>query len=58
MYNAVNDPSSILEVTSVIVNGATFTIDSGPTPPISIPGDGSFVTFVVRFCPTDAIPQS
>ena len=56
--NAVNDPTSILEITSVVVNGVAFAIDAGPTPPISIPGDGSFVTFAVRFCPTDALPRT
>jgi chitodextrinase len=59
VFNDVNDPSSILEVTSVtIANGPAFTILVGPTPPFSIPGDGSFVTFTIQFCPPDSLPQS
>lgn len=53
VFNDVNDPTSILEITTVVVNGAAFSIQSGQTPPYTIPGDGTRVAYSVRFCPTD-----
>ena len=53
IFNDVNDPTSILEVTSVVVNGAAFAIQSGQTPPYTIAGDGTRITYTIRFCPVD-----
>ena len=53
VFNDVTDPTSILEVSSVVVNGAAFAIQSGPGGPYTIPGDGTRVTYTIRFCPTD-----
>ncbi len=55
VFNDVADPTSILELTDFDVTGSGFfTLQAGPTLPISLPGDGQTVaTFTVRFCPTN-----
>lgn len=58
VFNNVNDATSILEVTSVVVNGSAFSLQAGPNPPLQIPGNGTRVTFTVRYCPTDGSPAT
>ncbi len=58
IFNDVTDPSSLLEVTAVLVSGAAFTLQAGPTPPFTIPGDGTRITYTVRFCPVNGNPAS
>jgi chitodextrinase len=53
VFNDVNDPTSILEITDIVVNGAAFARAGGQNPPYTIPGDGTRVTYTIRFCPTD-----
>ncbi len=54
LFNAAADPTSILEVASVSVLGPSFSLAGGPPPPLSIPGDGTRVTYTVRFCAADS----
>jgi hypothetical protein len=56
VFNQKQNPSSVLNVTDVSVFGPAFSIVAGPTPPFQIPG-GQLVTFTVRFCPPDSMPQ-
>jgi PKD repeat protein len=53
VFNGVFDPTSILHVTSAIMAGPGFTLVSGPSLPIDIPGDGTRVAFTLRFTPPD-----
>jgi PKD repeat protein len=50
IFNAVNDPESRLEVTSVEMVAAQFTFIDPPVLPLTIPGDGTRVTFTILFC--------
>jgi chitodextrinase len=52
IFNTVNDPRSILNVTGIQVAGSQFALAGGPEPPLAIPGDGTRVTYTVRFCAT------
>jgi PKD repeat protein len=58
VFNGVFDPSSILHVTSAVATGPGFTLVSGPTLPLDIPGDGTRVTFTLRFTPPDPFHQA
>jgi PKD repeat protein len=51
LFNDVDDPESMLEITDILVAGAGYSISNGPTPPVFIPGDGTRVTYTVRYCP-------
>lgn len=55
LFNAADDPSSMLEVTGVLVTGSDYSL-LGPQPPLSIPGDGTRITYTVRFCPQTGNP--
>ncbi|HWN82450.1 MAG TPA: PKD domain-containing protein, partial [Candidatus Udaeobacter sp.] len=55
LFNNVQDPASILQVTNIQISGAGFTL-TGPDPPLSIPGDGTRIDFTVRFCPINGNP--
>jgi len=58
VFNDVNDPTSILEITNIVVNGAAFSRVGGQNPPYTIPGNGTRVTYTIRFCPTDGQPAT
>ena len=58
VFNDVFDPTSILRVTNAIAMGPGFTLASGPSLPVDIPGDGTRVSFVIRFAPPDPFEQS
>ena len=51
LFNDVDDPESMLEITHVSPSGAGYSISDGPAPPVFIPGDGTRVTYTVRYCP-------
>ena len=51
LFNDVDDPESILQITHLLIAGAGYSISDGPTPPVFIPGDGTRVTYTVRYCP-------
>ncbi len=51
VFNVVFDPLSILNLTSLSVAGAQFALAGGPSLPVAIPGDGTRVTFTLRFTP-------
>ncbi len=51
LFNDVNDPQSILEITAVDLAAAQFAMIDGPPAPLSIPGDGTRVLYTVLFCP-------
>jgi len=57
LFNAVNDPQSMLEIVALQCQGVQFTLSGGLTPPFSIPGDGTRVAFTVEFC-ADGIPAN
>jgi PKD repeat protein len=55
LFNDVDDPASMLEVIEILVAGTGYTL-LGPQPPFSIPGDGTRITYTVRFCPDTGLP--
>jgi PKD repeat protein len=55
LFNAVDDPSSVLEVTGLLITGSDYSL-LGPQPPLSIPGDGTRISYTVRFCPQTGNP--
>ncbi len=59
VFNDVNDPTSVLEITNFQVTGGGYTLQAGPTLPVTLPGDGQTVaTFTVRFCPANTQQSS
>ncbi len=41
LFNSTVDPASLLEVTGITVTGSGFSLVSGPSLPVTIPGDGT-----------------
>jgi hypothetical protein len=58
VFNASNDPSSVLQVTDVTVTGEGFRLISGPTLPIAIPGDSTVFSFTAGFRPAQTGPTN
>jgi hypothetical protein len=51
LFNAADDPLSLLFVTSISVDGVGFSLAQGPLLPVSIPGDTTRVELLIRFRP-------
>ncbi len=51
LSNAVSDPGSLLNVTGISVSGTGFSLASGPSLPVTIPGNGTTIPLLIRFCP-------
>jgi PKD repeat protein len=50
VFNDVNDPLNILEVTELNISGDGFSLVDPPALPLQIPGDGSVVMLTVELC--------